>query len=268
MLTRLKAVVVEKPWGRTNIPSEFGHFGGRRIGEIWFAHPAGDASPVLVKFLFTSERLSVQVHPDDAAARAAGYQRGKDECWLVLSAEPNAELGVGIKRKVSVDELRQAAIDGSIVELIDWRQTAADDFIYNAAGTIHAIGAGLTLVEVQQNIDCTYRLFDYGRSRPLHLADGLRVATPGPVRDRRDAVVDRCATGMLVKGPHFQLAHLAGPIDPTIAENAVGEATLVPLSSGCSVAGESVKLGEAVLLSNPSEIELNSGSRALLTWTA
>ena len=119
MLTRLQTIIVEKPWGRTDIPGDFGNFGGRRIGEIWFAHPAGDASPIMVKFLFSSERLSIQVHPDDAAARAAGYSRGKEECWLVLDAEPDAELGVGLAASTTREALRAAALDGSIVDMID-----------------------------------------------------------------------------------------------------------------------------------------------------
>lgn len=93
MLSRLQTIVVEKPWGRTDIPSEFGDFGDRRIGEIWFAHPDGIAAPIMVKFLFTSERLSIQVHPGDEAGRAAGYPRGKEECWLVLEADAGAETG-------------------------------------------------------------------------------------------------------------------------------------------------------------------------------
>ena len=95
MLTRLPPHIVEKPWGRTDIPAAFGDFGERRIGEIWFAHPDGDAAPLMIKFLFTSERLSIQVHPDDVRARAAGHARGKDECWLILGAEPDAELEIG-----------------------------------------------------------------------------------------------------------------------------------------------------------------------------
>src|SRR3546814_21061888 len=99
MLTRLETIVVEKPWGRTDIPADFGDFGGRRIGEIWFANPAGDEAPIMVKFLFTSERLSIQVHPDDEAARGAGFPRGKEECWLILDAQPGAALGVSLNRQ-------------------------------------------------------------------------------------------------------------------------------------------------------------------------
>ncbi|WP_184643861.1 class I mannose-6-phosphate isomerase [Sphingopyxis sp. JAI128] len=266
MLTRLETIVVEKPWGRTDIPAEFGDFGGRRIGEIWFAHPAGDDAPIMVKFLFTSQRLSIQVHPGDEAARAAGFARGKEECWLILDARPDAELGVGLNREIGREQLRAAALDGSIVDMIDWRPSHENDFVYNRAGTIHAIGPGLTVVEVQQNVDCTYRLYDYGRPRELHLDEGLKVSNPVPVHDPRDTVVDPHTNLMLVDGPHFRLAHLAGPVDPTLIERAVGELTFVPLSTGCRVTGENIILGEAVLLTDPSAIEIDEGGRALLAW--
>lgn len=268
MLTRLETIVVEKPWGRTDIPSNFGDFGGRRIGEIWFSNPAGDDAPIMVKFLFTSERLSIQVHPDDEAARAAGYPRGKEECWLILDAQPGAELGVGLNRPISREELHAAALDGSIVELIDWRTSKTNYFVYNQAGTIHAIGPGLMVVEVQQNVDCTYRLYDYGRPRELHLDEGLNISNPGPAHDLRDTVVDPVANRMLVNGPHFYLAQLANPVDRDILAAALGELTFVPLSAGCRVGEESVAFGQAVLLTDPSGIEIDEGGRALLTWAA
>ncbi len=268
MLTRLATIVVEKPWGRVDIPRDFGDFGGRRIGEIWFSPPTGDAAPILVKFLFTSERLSIQVHPGDEEARAAGYPRGKEECWLILDADPDAELGVGLTGPTTHDALRTAALDGSIVGMIDWRPSKTDDFVYNPAGTIHAIGPGLTVVEVQQNVDCTYRLYDYGRPRELHLDEGLKVSTLAPAHDPRDTVVDPHTNRMLVRGPHFYLAQLAAPIDPALLELATGELTFVPLSAGCRVAGEPVALGEAVLLTDPSSIVIEEGGRALLTWPA
>jgi mannose-6-phosphate isomerase len=265
---RLPRLVVEKPWGRDDIPSEYGDFGGRRIGEIWFAHPDGDTAPLMVKFLFTSERLSIQVHPDDDAAKAAGQARGKDECWLVLAAAPEAELGVGLTGATDRDMLRAAALDGSIVDLVDWRPAAKDDFVYNPAGTIHAIGAGLTVVEVQQNIDRTYRLYDYGRPRDLHLADGLAVARLGPVADARDRRIAPTADAKLVSGPYFHVLHLAGPTCPTAVADVSCEFMFVPLSAGCRAAGETVSLGEAVLADDVAVIEIEPGGRALLCWAA
>lgn len=268
MLKRLQTLVVEKPWGRTDIPKDFGNFGDRRIGEIWFAHPDGAAAPIMVKFLFTSERLSIQVHPGDEAARAAGYPRGKEECWLVLDAEPGAELGVGLKAEAARAALRDAALDGSIVDQIDWRPAHADDFVYNRAGTIHAIGAGLTVVEVQQNVDCTYRLYDYGRPRELHLDAGLAVAETGPRPDPRDRHIDAAESRLLVDGPHFHLLHLAGPDAAAFLPQGAEAFTFTPLSQGCSIGGETVRLGECVATDRADTIALAPGARALLSWPA
>ena len=268
MLTRLATIVVEKPWGRDDIPTDFGDFGGRRIGEIWFAHPDGDAAPLMVKFLFTSERLSVQVHPDEDAARAAGLPRGKDECWLVLAADAGAELGAGLSIDTDRNTLRDAARSGAIVDMIDWRAALPDDFVYNPAGSIHAIGAGLTIVEVQQNIDRTYRLYDYGRPRELHLDAGLAVARATAAADPRDCHVDPAANVKLVSGPYFHVLQLTGPIDPVAMADANGELTFVPLSAGCRAASEMVRLGEAVLLDDASLIQIAPGGRALLCWAA
>lgn len=267
MFRRLRTLIIEKPWGRTDIPADFGDFGDRRIGEIWFAHPDGDAAPIMVKFLFTSQRLSIQVHPDDAAARKAGDLRGKDECWLVLSADPGSVLGVGLNAPVTPEALREAALDGSIVDRIDWRPAAVDDFVYNPAGNIHALGGGLTIVEVQQNVDRTYRLYDYGRPRELHLDDGLAVARLAPVAEDRDGRIDPAANRKLVDGPPFHVLHLVGPCDPAILAEARGELTFVPLSPGCRIAGEDIHRGEAVLLDDPTLISIESGARALLCWT-
>ena len=154
--------------------------GGTRIGEIWFEDEDGSPHPLLIKYLFTSERLSIQVHPDDAAAQAAGLASGKDEAWLILATDPGATIGLGLERRVTPEALRSAALDGSIEQLVDWREVAPDDFIYSPAGTIHAIGAGVSLVEIQQYADVTYRLYDYGRPRELHLDEGMRVAYPEP----------------------------------------------------------------------------------------
>lgn len=263
---RLETLVLEKPWGRTDIPRAFGDFGGRRIGEIWFAHPDGDAAPFMIKFLFTSERLSIQVHPDDAAALAAGLARGKDECWLVMAADPGAELGVGLTERATREAVHRAALDGSIVDMVDWRSAAADDFVYNPAGTIHAIGGGLTIVEVQQNVDRTYRLYDYGRPRELHLEEGLEVASTGPVADPRDGRVDPAHDRKLVSGPYFHVLHLTGPVAPAMLKDAAGELTFLPLSADCRVAGEALAFGEAVLLDDPALIGIAPGGRGLLCW--
>jgi mannose-6-phosphate isomerase len=178
--TRLSTIRVEKPWGRHKLWPGFADAASEPVGEIWFEAPAGTEPELLVKYLFTSERLSIQAHPDDAAAQVAGYPRGKDEAWIVLAAEPDATIALGLKRAVSQDDLRAAALDGSIVDLVDWKPVKAGDVIYSPAGTVHAIGAGLTLIEVQQALDLTYRLYDYGRPRELHLDAGIAVSEAAP----------------------------------------------------------------------------------------
>ena len=118
---KLQAHAVEKPWGRTDLATIFGGSSDRRIGEIWFETPAPENLPLLVKYIFTSEKLSVQVHPNDDEARHRGLAQGKNECWYILDAEEGATLGLGLKSEISSAELRAAAVDGSIEELMDWR---------------------------------------------------------------------------------------------------------------------------------------------------
>lgn len=201
---KLNRHYVEKPWGRTELPPMFDAPRGKRIGEVWFTG-AGD-QPFLVKYLFTSERLSIQVHPSDEQARVRGLRQGKSECWYILEAEPDAVLGLGLKKEVSPEELRRAALDGSIEHLMHWRPVRARDFFMVPPGTIHAIGGGISLLEFQQNSDVTYRLYDYGRPRELHLDDGIAVARAGPYPDTLAQHVSTNSQQTLVDGPPFVLA--------------------------------------------------------------
>ena len=177
---RLRAIPVERVWGRRDLPAGFPSARRATRRSAKSGSRRRPRPPCCVKYLFTSERLSIQVHPDDDAARARGLPRGKDEAWFVLDAEPGAVIGLGLTREVSRDALRAAALDGSIEALLDWRPVAAGDIFYSPAGTIHAIGGGIALIEVQQNLDLTYRLYDYGRPRELHLDEALAVARRGP----------------------------------------------------------------------------------------
>ena len=202
---KLERRYVEKPWGRTGLPPMFDPPAGKRIGEVWFTG-AGE-QPLLAKYLFTSDRLSIQVHPNDEQARALGLEGGKSECWYILQAEPGATLGLGLKREVSMDELRSAALDGSIEELIDWRPVRAGDFYMVPSGTIHAVGGGISLLEFQQNADVTYRLYDYGRPRELHLDDAIAVARRASYPDELAQQLSPSERRTLVDGPHFTLVH-------------------------------------------------------------
>jgi mannose-6-phosphate isomerase class I len=129
--------------------------------------------PLLIKFLFPKERLSVQVHPDDEGAALVGQPCGKTECWYVLRAEPGAQVALGLKPGVTVEEFRRAIAETRAEALLNWVDVFAGDMIYVAAGTVHTIGGDIVLVETQQTSDITYRLYDYGRPRELHLEQGL-----------------------------------------------------------------------------------------------
>jgi len=139
------------------------------------ADKLGGEFPLLVKLLFPNEKLSVQVHPDDAQAKAAGEVRGKTECWYALEAEKGAAVALGLKDGVSVSDVQQAIDAGTMEDLMQWVPVSVGDMLFVDAGTVHAIGPGVVLLETQQTSDVTYRLYDYGRPRELHLEQGLKV---------------------------------------------------------------------------------------------
>lgn len=213
---KLPTRMVEKVWGRTELPDPFAvpkELGeAARIGEIWFEPPA-EMPDLLVKYLFTSEKLSVQVHPSDDQALPG--EQGKEECWLVLDAEPGASLAIGFDEAISSEAMRAAALDGSIEQLLTWHEVKAGDVFYLPAGTVHAIGPGLALVEVQQASDTTFRLYDYGRPRDLHLERALAVADGSPYSDEhRGSIATRGKE--LKKGAHFRLDRLEGAPDAAL----------------------------------------------------
>ena len=171
---RLSTRFLEKVWGARNLapwfpPSE------EKIGEVWFEANL----PLLVKFVFTSEGLSVQVHPDDAFARANENSLGKTEMWYILRADPGARLAIGFRETVTSEKLRAAALSPGpeIENLLNWVSVEAGDAFFVPAGTVHAIGGGLAICEIQEHSDITYRLYDYGRGRELHLEKALQVAS-------------------------------------------------------------------------------------------
>jgi mannose-6-phosphate isomerase len=153
---------------------ETGAFAGQTLASV--AEELGDGEfPLLVKLLFPNEKLSVQVHPDDAQAQAFGEERGKTECWYVLEAEPGAAVALGLKKGVSVADVAASVADGTMESLIEQVPVSVGDMLFVDAGTVHAIGPGVVLLETQQTSDVTYRLYDYGRPRELHLEKGLAV---------------------------------------------------------------------------------------------
>ncbi len=197
---------VRKPWGGADLRpwsgiNEFGH----PIGEIWFERAGTGATlpSLLLKLLFTTEPLSVQVHPDDAFAHSIGLPNGKTEAWYILSAAPGARVALGLKRALTSAELRSAIGNGSISQLVQWRRVDKDDVVFVPAGTIHAIGAGLVLAEIQQRSDSTFRLFDYGRGRELHTDAAVSVARAGPAEAQPTAKRLSDERTLLGANPYF-----------------------------------------------------------------
>ncbi len=153
----LSRKLVERPWG----------------GEIWFT--AEPELPLLVKFIYTRKALSFQVHPaDDYAARHHG-KRGKTEMWYIVSAAPDARIALGLRDAIAPGRLLKAAQSEEIQELVNWVTPRPGDAFFTPAGTVHAIGGGIELWEVQENSDVTYRLYDYGSARELHLDHAMNV---------------------------------------------------------------------------------------------
>src|SRR5580704_1189628 len=193
---RLKPWFSERPWGKRVLRPWYADTGTTElVGEAWLTGPQcvvetgpfagrtlasvatelGREFPLLVKLLFPAEKLSVQVHPDDAQAQAFGETRGKTECWYVLEAEPGAAVALGLKAGVDAAAVKAAIADGTMEELLEWVPVSVGDMLFVDAGTVHAIGPGVVLLETQQASDVTYRLYDYGRPRELHLEKGLQV---------------------------------------------------------------------------------------------
>lgn len=256
---------VEKPWGRDALPAPFEAPVGKRIGEIWFEPPA-DLPELLVKYIFTSEALSVQVHPSDAQTMAKGLGRqGKEECWLIIGAEPGARLGIGFDSELGEEEMRRAALDGSIEHLMTWHAVSPGDFFYIPANTVHAIGAGVSLIEVQQNSDITYRLYDYGRPRELHLDEGMAVAQGG----RYDLGKWHCrvppdASRVLVDGPLFRLEQVVGAPSVETVRRFDGPLLVIPLEGEVRVAGQAVARGGCGIAGSIAEIVFPDGGKSLV----
>jgi len=180
------------------------------IGEAWLSPPG---CPVLIKLLFPCQPVSMQVHPDDAYAAAHGLPGGKSEAWHVLEADPGARLGIGLRAGTAAwSELEPACRAGNAAQLLQWLPATAGDTFNIPAGTVHAIGAGLVLFEVQQPADVTFRLDDFGRGRPLQLDHGLAVARPTTA-----GKVPPAADGVLLDTPFFSLRRHAWPCGGALA---------------------------------------------------
>ncbi len=203
--------VVHKPWGSTDLrPWSELKGEGMPIGELLFqrADMTAPSPALLLKLLFTNEALSIQVHPDDAFAQSIGMAHGKTEAWYILSAAPGAKVAVGLKQMLTAAQLRASIEDGSIVDLVQWRSVQHGDTVFVPAGTIHAIGPGLVIAEIQQRSDATFRLFDYGRQREVHVCNAVAAAHAGPAECRSTLRRLTDARTLLVASSHFVLERI------------------------------------------------------------
>lgn len=211
--------LVEKPWGGNWLAQAY-KSDKMKIGEAWLlstlaegestlngqplSQALGGPLPFVVKIIDAQENLSVQVHPNDEWARQLENSKGKTECWLILDAKPGAGVYLGLTIEASPRKFEASLKLGSAVEThLQFFPVERGDFIKVPAGTVHAIGGGVTLLEVQQASGITYRLWDWGRAgRELHLDKGLRVASYEKRFEVRKNVLDE--PGLLFKHDDFE----------------------------------------------------------------
>jgi len=259
-----------RPWGVVDLRpwNKVGN-SGILIGEIWYERPGKPTSnpSLLLKLLFTSQPLSIQVHPDDAHARAMGLPNGKTEAWYVLSAAPGAKVALGLDRRLTQQQLRKAVDDGSILDLVAWQAVSPDDVIYVPAGTIHAIGAGLVIAEIQQRSNATFRLFDHGRQRELHIDSAIAVADAGPAhfQIRPNPLTDQRT--LLVSGPHFVLERIDLAPNSSWCLEAKRETWILVLSGGAVAGSFDVAAADAVFAQSDN-VDIHAGTNGMVALAA
>jgi len=270
-IERARAQAVQKPWGVADLRpwSRVDHDGRRLIGEIWYERSGNETSDpsLLLKLLFTSQPLSIQVHPDDAYAKSIGLARGKTEAWYILSAAPGARIALGLEKQLTPQQLREAVNDGSIADLVTWRTVLPGDVVFVPAGTIHAIGAGLVIAEIQQRSDATFRMFDFGRKRDLHIANAIAVANAGPadVGLKTKRLTDERT--LLASSPHFVLERIALAPGSATHLDADRETWLLVVSGSARAGKLDVATGDAVFAQSDS-IDIHAGSEGMASLVA
>ena len=292
---RLKPFFSERVWGKASLQPWYGETGTTElVGEAWMTGPqsvvatgafagkrldevvaeAHDAVlgrgsaekefPLLVKILFPADKLSVQVHPDDTQAQKIGQPRGKTECWYVLEAEPGAAVALGLKEGTTIEQVRSAIADGTLEERMQQVPVEVGDMLFVDAGTVHAIGPGVVLLETQQTSDTTFRMFDYGRPRELHVEQGLGVTKLGT---RAGKVKPRTMDGFtrLIEEQYFSVDRFDAT-GGTTAVTMEGPGCLVGLSGTLSVrsGGERIEMpkGTAVVVPAGSVVSVDAAGQA------
>jgi len=290
----------ERVWGRESLLPYYSSAVtvNKRIGEIWFTFNENDTAlgkslgqvisensgilgaganldhagicPLLVKLIFTTERLSVQVHPDDAYAREHHGCLGKTEAWYVMDAQPPGEVAVGFREQLTPDRFGAAVKSGEVENLLDWRVANPGDVIFTPAGTVHAIGAGLTICEIQENSDVTYRLYDYGRPRELHLEHGVKVSHLGPHTHQPQIVSVSEGRDSLLSCDYFHIERLHPKERIEISGDQPFYSLLICTKGNGTINGEPFTAGRSWFV--PADNDLvkidGAGSEWILTYTA
>ena len=264
------ACPLPKPWGVDDLhPWSTASHDDTAIGEIWYERPdPGGVDPsLLLKLLFTSQPLSIQVHPDDAFARSMGLPNGKTEAWYVLSCAPEAKVALGLSRRLTPLQLRAAIADGSISDLIVWHAVSVNDVIFVPAGTIHAIGAGLVIAELQQRSSATFRLFDPGRQRELHIENAIVVADAGPADFLVQPKQLTDERTLLVSSPHFVFERINLPPASSWCLQAERETWFLVISGSAISGSIEVITGEA-LFAQSDRVEIQTGALGVVGLVA
>lgn len=258
-LRKLEPCFYERVWGTRSLAPWFpqaisGSSSTHPIGEVWFRT---EEIPLLVKFLFTTQNLSVQVHPGDEYARKHHNSLGKTEMWHVLAAAPGAKIAAGFRHQVTAVQARAAAVSSEIEQLLAWHDAAPGDTFFIPAGTVHAIGAGLTICEIQQLSDVTYRLYDYGRlgldgkPRELHLGHGFAVSDLSPSAAR---------TSLPVRNACFVTEQIAGSVPPHDSQ------ILIVLTGEGAIGDTPTRMGEVFFASLSDSLPVRGNLQVLRTY--
>lgn len=238
-LTGDQCVAATGPYAGTALSELFARHSDQILGPV----PNPGQSPLLIKVIFAREKLSVQVHPDDRLAQKYGDPRGKTECWYSLASEPGAKVAVGLKPAVTMGQVRAGIADGTLEEDLNVLEVERGDMIFVDAGTVHAIWPGSILLETQQNCDLTYRMYDYGRPRELHIEKSLE-ATRLATRAGKVGQVVRADRSILIDVEYFRVERI--PVDgvrtsaslPEVDETPAGLSYLFAADGSAVIAGE------------------------------
>lgn len=264
------ARIVHKPWGSTDLVPWSSHCASEPVGEIWLQRADNRARKpaLLLKLLFTKQPLSVQVHPTDAFARANGLPNGKSEAWYILAAAPGAKVALGLKHAIDRSQLRACIEDGSIADLVQWHGVGSGDFINVPAGTVHAIGGGLVVAEIQQQSDATFRLFDFGRGRELHIDQAVAVAVCGHAQSISNPSHLTDTRSLLIASEHFVVERIHLPPGSRWRLSAERETWMLLIKGDARIGLISTSVGEAVFLEDECcSVQVGAnGMTALITY--